>query len=415
MNLKITNSKSKLFVILLYFLFFGVTFFSGSSLESQLNLTGGVRFPVPNSIVVVLFFGVVVYFMISGITYPKGDRYLNWAFLYLFVILMYKFALLMKEGESLLNAFKSNTFTILTLFIFYLFFIVLGREKYLKLAMTHLVFFSVLGASIGWAMMFLGEVDLFFTSLVQFNNYPRLYSWFGNPNIMATTMAIAFLACIYNKNKTNILLTLFIFVSLLATGSKGVILAVVFTISNLVVFKCFFIKRTATVGIRKIMILSILLLLSWLVYVNFHEYLYSSIFRLNADDISSASGRVDIWERAFYEMNMMSSWDVLFGVGYGTFSEDFSKSAHSYYIKTLYEDGLIFLILFLAFTILTMIQSIIDFLNSKDCFYIFFLSLTLFLLTRGLTSPTFFQDKLEAYLYMVFLIPIISHNKRCKV
>lgn len=403
-NLEFNSYSKGIFCVFISLLFFSVSYFSGASLESQLSLSGGEGFILPSSIVVLLFFfiSLLLFFQMKNANLKFGNILLS-SFA---VIMIYKFSLLLLEGEDIAFALKASIFLFMNLFVFIVFYHIIGDSVYLKLVSKTFCIFSILSAFVGIWMLFFGSFKLAFIDLTQFSGYPRLYSWYGNPNIMATSIGLALLTCSFSILKVSKFVIFFLIMALALTGSKGVISALLIT--SIITFLSHFLlsKQKKSIGKKNIFLILLFSILLFFVAIKFSDFIFSTLLRLDASDLSSASGRVDIWKDALSVMNLLDESKLIFGVGYGSFSSDFGKSAHSYYIKTIYEDGFLFIFLFMLFLIFSLVKSLINYRLSGDRFYLFYVSMVLFLMLRGVSSPTFFQDKIESYIFIIFLVPM---------
>ncbi|PSW57454.1 O-antigen ligase family protein [Photobacterium leiognathi] len=397
---------SLVFTIFVFLVCISVTFFSGTSLESQLNITGGKRFFISSTMVIFLGFISSVVFIAVGFTSRVNLIKINGIFIFFMIIILVKTALVFRDQDNLLFSFNAAIFLIITIFSFFNYYIILGKKNYLKIIFYTYIVILIFSIAVGSFMMVFGELNLVFSKLVQFGNYPRMYSWYGNPNIMATSVAIGVILLINNKVNNSRVYISIVFAALILTGSKGVTVSLIFTLISILLMRLFFINNEKVITFKRMIIFLLLSLVAILLLTQFNDFIYKTLFRLDASDIGTASGRVEIWLSALDRMTMASDYQALFGYGYGRFSEDFSKSAHSYYIKTAYEDGLMFLFLFMSFLIVSMISAIKCYRKKRDNTYIIYMSLVLFISYRGITSPTFFQDKLEAFIFIMFVIPM---------
>lgn len=398
-----------LFCLLIYLLFFSVTYFSGNSLENQLSISGGERFFIPSSALIVMYFFIALTLFIL----KKSVETIKISFVFVFfiVIIFYKFSLSIFEDEDILFSFKANVFLLLNFLVFLLFFYIFGKDKYLSLVSITVYRFTILSVFVGFWMLLFGSFGFAFIDLTQFGGYQRLYSWYGNPNIMATSIGLTILIFLYGNFTFNKIGLFLLIIALAFTGSKGVISAFIITYSITSLVKFFYSKSDFSLDYKNLLLSIIFLTVLVYVYMQYSEFISSSLLRLDAADLSTASGRVDIWKDAIQVMNTLDDTKLIFGVGYGSFSSDFGKSAHSYYIKTIYEDGLLFILIFLIFLMFSLFKSIRDYKISGNGFYLCYFSITLFLIFRGVSSPTFFQDKLESYMFIIFLIPMFFKRK----
>ncbi|MCF7513924.1 hypothetical protein L3V43_09870 [Pseudoalteromonas sp. L23] len=410
-NLKKKSNYYYIYIFLLFNTLLSVAFFAGTSLESQLNLSGGERFFISSTILFLIINSISVIYLIFGKYKVDGNS--NYLLYFFSTIIIFKGFLSFNADENILFSFNAFLLLVLTVNAFLLSYFILGKELYVEGLVNVVRGFSAISVLIGGVMLINGEFPLLFTTLNQFGNYPRMYSWYGNPNIMATTLGVALLLTFKPKNKIETVLSFLFFIGLLFTGSKGVILALILTILIYLLINFIYLKKYSSSFRGKVSII-IFLILSLLLGVSFYDFFYESIFRMNADDISSGSGRLDIWMEVVRTMEVMSSWELLFGMGYGSFSEDFSKSAHSFYVKTIYEDGVLFLIMFFAYIFLSVIRSLKDYNKSSDFVSISYFFICTFLLLRGGSSPTFFQGKVEFYIFLILSIPLFFKSK-CKV
>lgn len=411
-NLDLKTVSAFLFCSLIYLLFFSVTYFSGNSLESQLSISGGKRFLIPSSVLVLMFFLIAItLFILKNVVHSTKFSFVFFLFI---AILLYKFVLLVFEGEDILFAFKANVFLLVTILLFLLFFYILGEDKYLSLFYVTIYRFALLSVLIGVWMLLFGGFSFLFFDLTQFGGYLRLYSWYGNPNIMATSIGLTLLVCLYSSFAASKVGMLLLFLALALTGSKGVISALLVTVLITSFIKFSYSRSKFSLNYKEVFFSLVFFIAFFYVFVQYSDFIYTSLLRLDAEDFSTASGRVEIWENAFSVMNTFDDTSLIFGVGYGSFSNDFGKSAHSYYVKTIYEDGILFILVFLSFVGLTLFKSIKKYKANGNGFYLCYFALTMFLLFRGISSPTFFQDKLESYVYIIFLIPMFFLRKRSR-
>lgn len=252
------------------------------------------------------------------------------------------------------------------------------------------IFISVLSSLFAMALFVKGQIGGF----VQPFGYTRAVGWYGNPNDLATVLALGFIFSCYfilqTKDKIYYLCALLIFSGLVLTGTKTILLLLsvffaLFVLST--VIKAFLLIEVSFFKIA----LSALGVAAALGAFFFLQSIDHGLLRALGDieSLSSASGRTTIW--AYYLSDYLNSdlIEQLFGKGrlYLTNETDLGRSAHSFYVRALLEHGLLYLFFFTSVLLTAMVALYRRFRKSGRSHQLVLVIVILFSLLRNITTP----------------------------
>ncbi|WP_369468574.1 O-antigen ligase family protein [Providencia manganoxydans] len=227
----------------------------------------------------------------------------------------------------------------------------------------------------------------------------RAKGFTDDPNIFSLYMGIALAIILFNKN-TKKIPTLLIFLMFVLTLSRGGIIA--FIGSSAIVFIFEFIISPAK-QFKKILLFTLILTILFTI-VHFNETIYHIIDkRLN--DISSGSGRFDLWNSAFRYFFE----NPIFGHGIFTtkyiFEMILGKPAytHNTFIELLLEGGISLLFVYL---LLFFYLFILLFKNIKENLWL--ISCLVFIFIQFMTLSLSFNE----FVYFIFIIILLFNNKQ---
>lgn len=371
---------------------FSLPFYYSSAPEGLFDLSGVEGFIVSPQVILVglLAFVLACDLLLFKKIVIRKIKYPYIYMLYLICTVIFLITNLIYPVDGVLN------FCIYYLLLI-LFFLYIGNDvTYVQSFTRALVLAAVLHGMVGVYMLVFGGIELFAFKAVQYPGYFRLHGLMANPNYAANVAAVAlFLVLInYNAGAKSKLITLGLIAFLVLTFSRGAFFAFVI---SLIVASLFFISYK---------VLGYLLALGlFIVFIAFllgvDNFLYVTKMQ-DSENIGTLSGRLDIWMSAYSYMVDQELLNFLYGNGYGSFSDVIGHGAHSFYIKSLFENGVIFVVLFLVmccmllFRICTAVGS-----NRNKAILVF--AMFFFFIVRSFTSPSLFNGSYPAVVFM-FLI-----------
>lgn len=252
------------------------------------------------------------------------------------------------------------------------------------------IFISVLSSLFAMALFLKGQIGNF----IQPFGYTRAVGWYGNPNKLATVLALGFMFSCYfilqKKDKIYYLYALLIFSGLVLTGTKTILLLLsiffaLFVLST--VIKAFLLIEVSFFKIA----LSALGVAAALGAFVFLQSIDHGLLRAldDIESLSSASGRTTIW--AYYLSDYLNGdfIEQLFGKGrlYLTRETDLGRSAHSFYIRALLEHGLLYLFFVMAVLLTAMVALYRRFRKSGRSHQLLLVIVLFFSLLRNITTP----------------------------
>lgn len=258
-------------------------------------------------------------------------------------------------------------------------------EQFFKLC----IFISVLSSLFAMVLFITGQIGGFFQPL----GYTRAVGWYGNPNDLATALALGFIFSCYfilqAKDKIYYLCALLIFSGLVLTGTKTILLLLsvffaLFVLST--VIKAFLLIEVSFFKIA----LSALGVAAALGAFFFLQSIDHGLLRALGDieSLSSASGRTTIW--AYYLSDYLNSdlVEQLFGKGrlYLTRETNLGMSAHNFYIRALLEHGLLYLVFITTVLLTAMVALYRGFRRNRKGYQLVLVVTLLFSLLRNITG-----------------------------
>lgn len=196
--------------------------------------------------------------------------------------------------------------------------------------------------------------------------WPQLYGWFSSPNYLVDAVSIGVIAAFFliSLSKINkiysILFLLSLLLMLVATGSRGGILgcfvALLWQFALVLVMQPGLRKKlrylrwyllvaflTATVGSASLL---------GYIYLTGHniEWFIIDVLRLRAENLSTGTGRIYIWQDALEVFANSNIFQLLFGHGNNFYVESHGASLHNTYLQILIDHGLVTLISFIIFS-----------------------------------------------------------------
>lgn len=387
--------KAVLIVPFLFLLLFSLPFYYSPTGSGLFDLSDVKKFPVDPILIFFSTFAIIIFHDACFRKITFGARYESFGLLVFFSLVYFVFILSSLYGFTQ----QQLNFCIYMLSV-YLFFIHVSKDAVLTdYFSSTLILVGVLHGAIGLYMMFAGGVYILFDYAAQYPNYFRLHGLMANPNYAANVLGLAFLFSIYkNGIAEKKIINSFLLLCFVLTFSRGAILALFLSLmfSLLLVGSWRFLFRY-------------LLVVALCVIIVVMVVDYSLLLRLlRADDlenISTLSGRVDIWGSAFERIVSGDPFIFLFGHGYGSFSELIGAGAHSFYIKALFENGFIFVFIFLCFSlffVFTVKRKVVDLPTKWGGFCC--VAIFLFFLIRSLTSPSIFSGGYPGFIFVFYLM-----------
>lgn len=381
-----------IFLMLSFLYVFSLPFYYSSEPEGLFDLSGVEGFIVSPQIILVglLAFVLTCDLLLFNKVVIRRIKYPYIYLLYVICAVIFLITNLRYPADGALN------FCIYYVLLI-LFFLYIGNDvNYVQQFNRALVLAAVLHGVLGVYMLIFGGIELFSFKAAQYPEYFRLHGLMANPNYAANVAAVAlFLVLInYDGAGKSKILTLGLLAFLVLTFSRGAFFAFVI---SLMVASLFFISYK---------VFGYLLALGlFLVFIAFllgvDNFLYVAKMQ-DSENIGTLSGRLDIWASAYSYMIDQDLLIFLYGNGYGSFSDIIGHGAHSFYIKSLFENGVIFVFIFLImccmllFRICTAVGS-----NRKKAILVF--AMFFFFIVRSFTSPSLFNGSYPAVIFM-FLI-----------
>lgn len=381
-----------------------------------------IGFPVPTSLITI-FFMVYLIVLMRRLPYPKFRLSIILLF---FVFVFLSIASSLAEPTYAVMAIKwlvvqgSILLSLIFLATFY-------RRKNLPLFdhfLIFIVFFGAISLFFALLLFFTGSINVGFATMTQFPGYLRLYGWYGNPNLLGSTMGIALISSfvlIYrgrNRNITRLFMFFLMFSGVLLAASKTVIISLIVAFSAYF----FFCKLPRVINLRTVSKKNLFVLLVLFVFMLFFAYFFVSYYPyfsalLTIESLGiTGSGRTDIWRDSFTLYSQADFLSLLFGYGFGFHLDYFSKSAHSFYVKHIIESGLLFISFFLLVNFFITMKAIKDSYSSNSLLSsvaVFVFLVIVFMLFRNLGTPSFLQVRVENILY--FATIIIYFGVRSKI
>lgn len=252
--------------------------------------------------------------------------------------------------------------------------------------------------------------------ITQFPDYSRFYGWYGNPNPFSTVMGLFLISSVWVLLSRGLTLLRFAFVLVSLAGvlfgaSKAVIVSLILSYIALGVLSCprfvnFRAARTARAGMVAIIFLGVIAAVFFVAE--------SYYFRLPTDvpflDFS-VSGRTEIWSRGFRLFVDAELHQQFFGLGFGYYENTVGVSAHSFYLKHLIENGLLFVTIFIwlnAALLFRAAQLVRSGSNHKKTIGSFCFLVLCFLLIRNFATPSFLQVRVENIVYFYVILVLLS-------
>lgn len=294
--------------------------------------------------------------------------------------------------------------------------------------LDHLLAFVVLYGTISLLfalyLFIQGNVNVGFATITQFPGYLRLYGWYGNPNLLTSVMGIAFISSFMmsyrsqHKSITNLILCLVMFSGVILGASMTVIVSLVLA------FIAYFVlcKLPKIVGLhlktisRKKIIVFILALFSMIAFVyifTVNYFFFTEILKIEQRDITG-TGRTYIWREGLELYAQGGIFSILFGNGFDSFHNELGRSAHSFYVRHLFETGILYILFFLIINTFILVMAIKDSYSSKTLLSssaIFVFLIIFFMLVRNLGTPSFFQVRVENIIYFASIVVYFSARK----
>lgn len=386
---------------LLFVFLFSLPFFYSTTGYGIFDLSDVKKFPVQTE---VIFVGLIGFLFIRDLYRRELFVSLRFKFpiaAFLFFLANFIFVLTSLFGFSS----QQVNFSIYMLLLLLCFFYFSGKVELVDSFIDCLIFSGLLHAVFGLYMMVHGGVFLFFDYASQYPNYFRLHGLMANPNYAANVLGLSFLLSIYKYGlQRRVLVTLFLLLCFLLTFSRGAMIALLGGV---------FISCVVLGGIKvffKILLVSLVVFFVFLFFVDL-DFLFLALRAEDLDNVSTFSGRADIWAIAIDEIYSAGLVDLLIGHGYGAFSDVIGYGAHSFYLKTLFENGLIFLSCFIFFLVVVLLSIMKE---ASRVFYkresIICLSILLFFVFRGLTSPNLFNSSYSGVVFIFFVIVLLRRG-----
>ena len=149
MTLKLSKAVAFCFSFFIFLFMLSVSYFSGSSLDSQLNMTDGVRFVIPSTLILSAWFVFLLFFLVF-----KGSVKYNLAFsgvfYFFFVIVIYKILYSLLYHKVSVLGVKAAFFFGLFSVSMVLTYLMVGRNLYLSSYTRALLLFALSGSIIGF-------------------------------------------------------------------------------------------------------------------------------------------------------------------------------------------------------------------------------------------------------------------------
>ncbi|KAB2953758.1 oligosaccharide repeat unit polymerase [Heliorestis acidaminivorans] len=333
------------------------------------------------------------------------NRHFLWFYL---LIISYPFLVAFldtNQWNSILVIIAMNLSLVFNFFLIKTYFNI-DKKKYVEMIAQSIVYIGVLAVFIVFYVFFIGEISLGSFSLSYDPLYPRVSSWFGNPNRFGIFLALTNLFAIYLYliNKENVktkarylLFILLITIGLFWSGSKGAIFTFLCGLSTF-----YLVKKGIEINKNKnkkvlsgltifiSFVVLIIIVSSYELNNNIFSYLESNIIRLRG--IESGSGRIEIWSAGLQNINTSSFFQLIIGKGHDSFLHDTGRSSHNGYLRLLYEYGFLFIALFAFFLYFCLINI---FKKNKGYERALLLSQFIMLLTYNVFSQNFFQLRFE--------------------
>ena len=389
--------KKLMFAPLVFLFLFSLPFYYNSTGDGLFDLSSVSGFPLNP---LVFFFLALMVVIVSNLTsHVFTVRFRSGSGLaFAFFSIIYIYFLISSLYGFQLHQFN---FCLYMLSIYFFSMLVAKDAELANIFISGLVYVGLLHGAVGLYMMFFGGVSLVFDYAAQYPNYFRLHGLMANPNYAANVVGLAFLFCFYRHGSFNKWVPVLLMILFILTFSRGAILAL---------FLSLVISALLVGSWRKLFKFSIFVMVGGLLFLMIIDgETLSKVFRV--ENAASLSGRLGIWEDAYREITR-GPLVFLFGHGYGSFSRMVGAGAHSFFVKALFENGFVFVLLFCIFSLFIIYKAkreVIDttvIIKNKS---FLFIALFLFFLIRSFTSPSIFNGGYPGFVF-VFLLAMYFVN-----
>lgn len=285
-------------------------------------------------------------------------------------------------------------------FIFFSLLVVDTPEKFTKFVTDFILIFAGL-ATLAAIVSTVTAIQLGPFEIAKYTSkYPRVASWFINPNKFAPAPAAALLICIHRikydfKLRYVALLALFCGITYW-TGSRGVILSLAAGLSVYLMM----------IGGKKLKAVTLLFSILIPILSFAMVLIYSDIFTV-FDRGSGPEARLKIWRDGVQLIMNMSIPEIIFGNGHLYFGSVVEHSPHNGYLRFIVNYGLIFLFLY-SYYVLNGIKDLIrgHSLPSNQLW----VSVLVFLLVRDISDQGILHVRFEGFLFAVVVVYLFVYR-----
>lgn len=287
------------------------------------------------------------------------------------------------------------------------------KTEYVSQLLVFISFFSaVLGLILFFGVDFLGFSQI---------GYVRAISIYGNPNVFATILGIGLVLLLVKMMKNKLthyeFVTIFIlFLSLILTASITLIVLISVIISYRILYYVISFIKYGKISSAHFIVFFTLFIVFFIVNFLINKGVDITLLKRlsDVDQVSSASGRTDIWE--FYLKGFMDSSlvDQLFGKGrlYLTERSGYDRSAHSFYLRYIIEHGVLFLMTYMVLCIY-LIKSLLKMYYRNDDIWSLALAVSLFvILVRNFSTPELMSNRLADWMFWFITIIVLFYRNK---
>ena len=273
-------------------------------------------------------------------------------------------------------------------------------------------------ASLAFALL-LPLIGVLLTPIGTFHHppfYPRLIGWSGNPNVLATWLGLGVIFCVarlwisHRRRWWWGVAVVPLGLGTILAGSTAVLAALVVaapvTAALTLQWGRILGRGLLPSALGRVLVFVLGLSMVGLVWSVFDRESFDAVFsrQQDLDRIATATGRTEIWRSYLGTYLDSGPWQQAFGFGRLYLTQTFGESAHSFYVRALLEFGGVFVLLFLGANLIVVSSAVYRFHLTTElpdrwaisvC-----IAVVIFLLVRAIATPTFFESRLEFFVYL---------------
>lgn len=230
---------------------------------------------------------------------------------------------------------------------------------FLRILLTVIIIMSVI-----YLPFFLKSYDIFihdYKHILDMKEYSIYQSYLTMGYLMGLALIINIFSNFYSK-KIKLLVSLFLFSSLVITGARG---PIIFFLFVLLLFSFFNVKNIKKKTIKNLTLLIIPIVVILVVFndrINSIETIQRSFERLIAlTDYTSDSASTDRLERFNFVFEKLDAKHILFGYGFGSYGYekygvDVRSYPHNIFLELLFELGIVALIIYMILLLIIFLK-----------------------------------------------------------